>query len=268
MPYQHMRSYPFAIHVTLLLFLGLPLTINVAVARQLPDVAPPVWSANSWTGADDAVQGVRIGVRRTVPLRSLLPQAAPGSHIHVLVLEGGVQSDDGDVIGRFRIGGIDLGVQRGHRSVVLTLADYDRAGTMDLNATWARAGFGPGLSWNGPRRAGRIAVHAFSGLVTRQLGRTLYAPLPGNTTSNTMVEGGLSGRATFSHTAAWRVDARAEYTVHSQKGDLRTFMVEPELTWSPGARMRASVYAQWYGAERSGVEHDNTLIGVRLRLFR
>ncbi len=267
MPYSNMRRTDLLFPIVGLLVTCLAFTVRGAEGRQLPDVAPMAMSSDVWSDSDDNIWGARIGIHRTVPLGSLLPQTAIGSSIRVLILEGGVQSDDGDLIGRFRIGGLDLDVQRGHKSVLLTIADYDRAGTMDLNATWFRIGFGPGVAHDGPRAKGRFAVHAFSGLVTREFGRSLYASLPKNTRSDTMFEGGLAGRTSLSHVKGWRLDVRAEYAVHSLSGDLRTFKAEPELTWSRGPRAHVSVYTRWYGAERSSVEHHDALFGLKLRFI-
>jgi len=239
-----------------------------AIARQLPHPAPISWTSDAWSVLDDNIQGARIGLRRSVPLHSLLPQTAPGSSAHVLILEGGIQSDDGDTMGRFRVAGMELDMQRGIKSVLFTLVDYDRAGTMDLNATWLRVGFGPGYTAKGHSGTVRTAIHVFSGLATRKLGRSLYPALPDNDQSETLLEGGLAGRSTVVFASRLRVDVRAEYAVHSQSDHLRTFMAQPELSWQPAASANVSVYAQFYGAERSSVTHHDMLFGVRLQIMR
>lgn len=225
------------------------------------------FSITAWTDPGTDIWGAHVGGYRAVPLSSLLPQTAPGSSIRVLMLGAGVQVNHTDAIGRFRVGGLDLDVQRGRKSVLLTIADYDRTGTMDLNARWLRLGFGPGLSHNGPRMKGRIAVHPFSGLTTRKLGKSLYASVPSNSTSDTMIEVGLAGRSSLYHAHDWRLDVRAEYVLHSVTGDMRTFMAESEVSWDHSKRLHTSLFAHWYGAERNSIQQSEVLLGLRLRFL-
>lgn len=267
MPRSRLQNPDLIRTLATLLIACLALSTHSAFARQLPDVAPMGFSVTAWTDPGTNIWGAHVGGYRTVPLPSLLPQTAPGSSIRILMLEAGVQVDHTDVNGRFRVGGLDLDVQRGRKSVLLTIADYDRAGTMDLNARWLRLGFGPGLSHNGPRTKGRIAVHVISGLTTRKLGKSLYASIPNNSTSDTMIEGGLVGRSSLYHAYGWSLDVRAEYMLHNVAGDMRTFMAESELTWNRNKGLRTSLFAHWYGAERNSIQQSEVLLGLRLRFL-
>jgi len=243
---------------------------QLAEARQSPIVfAPQEWSLQgAWMTEVD--QGrVTVGMKRAVPVYTLLPQTTPGSRVDAMRIRGGIRSDDSGVDPRFRITAVDLDIQKMYKSASVTLIDVDASGQRDVAARWLGIGFGPGYTVQRFDRSFEIRVQARTSIQTVEFGRASFPGLSdGAADRRTTLEYGAKGMLLIRAVDRLAVFARGTYSM---------YLSDVDPVWAAGAaglRIKATpaVSFEAFGSLSAvdGVSSDDSRseIGFSIRYTR
>lgn len=190
-------------------------------ARQSPIVFAPVeWSLQGGWATEIDQGRVTLGMKRAVPVFTLLPQTTPGSRIDALRLRAGIRSDESGVDPRFRVTAFDLDVQKRYRAAAVTMIDVDASGLRDIAATWIGLGFGPGVTVQRYNRSFEIRAQGHVSVQTVEFGR---ASFPGLTDAaadrRTTVEYGARAFMLARPVEKFSVFARGRYSGYLSDAD-------------------------------------------------
>lgn len=241
-----------------------------AAARQSPIVfAPQEWSLQgAWTTQVD--QGrVTIGMKRAVPVFTLLPQTTPGSRVDALRLRAGVRSDASGVDPRFRITAFDLDIQKRYKSAVVTMIDVDASGLRDVAATWLAIGFGPGYTAQRFNRSFEIRAQARASLQTIEFGRTSFPGLTdGAASRRTTLEYGAGGYMLIRAVERFAVFARGRYSLYVSDADPVWATVHAGVTIRPTASISVDAFGGISSVEGVSSDDERSEIGFTVRYTR
>lgn len=268
-PHPDLALNGLAASIVVLTMLGTSF-IPDASGRQSPIVfAPQEWSLQgAWTTEVD--QGrVTVGMKRAVPVFTLLPQTTPGSRIDALRLRAGVRSDESGVDPRFRVTAFDLDVQKRYKSAVVTLIDVDASGLRDVAATWLGLGFGPGYTAERFNRSFEIRAQAHASLQTVEFGRTSFPGLSdGAADRRTTLEYGARGYLLVRAVERFSLFARGHYSLYVSDADPVWASGRAGVKIFPTPSVSVDVFGGVSAVEGVMSDDSRSEIGVALRYTR
>jgi hypothetical protein len=249
--------------VVALLLVTCTLTIDTR-AQRLTEFAPLEWQLSGFHAQEAGATTVVLGVGRSVPVFTILPQTTVDSHIRFLDIGVGVRASDPDADFRYRATVLDMDIQRTPQSAAVTLFDVNRSGLRDSQITWARLGYGPALSRTTWRRQWTLKTRVETALVSSKWGSVLFADIPGHRSNHNGVEVRALGASSATLTPGLDFAIEAWHAIHSFRGDLRWTEVRPVVRWYVSPPLRADVSAQWVRA--TGHDASVTIWSGGLRL--
>jgi hypothetical protein len=163
-----------------LLFIALLFGISLESMAQSPlAFAPWQIEASTYSAESGDVSGVLIGLKRVVPVASLLPQTTSDSKIELLGVQLGAQLLEQSYERlHFRATAIDMLIQRGLMTGAFQLLDYDRSGIQEVDANWIGLATGPGIHGQGSAYDAALRLLASARLSTWKFGSLISTASP------------------------------------------------------------------------------------------
>lgn len=235
-----------------------------AEAQSLTEFAPLEWHTSGTHSWDAGVTTLLIGVGRTVPVYTVLPQTTVDSRFRLLDFNVGARFVDGAGDFRYRVTALDLDIQRTPQSASFTLLDLNKSGLRDSHITWIRAGYGPALSYTTWHRQAVLKTRLEAGLVSSKWGSTVFGTVPGYNVTETGFEGRLFGGASLTLASTLDVGLTASHAVYSFEGDFEYTEIVPTLSWFARPTVRMDVSLTWTRGRARGVDVKDMAGGLRV----
>lgn len=158
-----MKPYPMSMMTRTFPILLVMALITPGSHAQENGLASPV-AFNVAIGSDWGDQEqVRILGSLDVPLQEWLPQTSPDSRVRLAGVGIAVDTGNDSSDSRFRVGLLDLLLQRAWWSGRVRLIDLNRMGLVEVEDTWVEIGTGPGIHVGGTAGAFSIRTLLLGG---------------------------------------------------------------------------------------------------------
>jgi len=146
---------------------------DVRGQSQFMDLAPLSEVGHARYADDLETTLILVGIERSMPIGSLLPQVTPDSYLTFLRLLVGIRLEGTDAVFRGRATAVDFTVQKMPWAASFSFLDFDASGYRSFSSDWISLGIGPGFDVGDRelRISGRvIGVGAFN---STRLGSTV-----------------------------------------------------------------------------------------------